>query len=302
VAELNRTSSGNPRGPGGGGRGPGRNPRRSRPSTSPESDAASGGAEPGKELSDKVVFINRSAKVVKGGRRFSFSALVVAGDKQGRVGIGLGKAVEVSEAIRKGTEMAKQQMVPVCLKDATIPHEILCHYGGAKVMLRPASPGTGIIAGKTVRAIVECAGIKDILTKSLGSNNPSNVVKATLAGLQLLRLREDIYRGRGIEIKKKPAPQPAPVPVPPVSNLKSDIPNPPGAPKLQQSITPVVTPAAESAIRNPQSSQGSTESRPTVQGNPQSALQHPNTPLAVPAAPAAPVSQPPPAAQPPPTI
>jgi len=212
VAELNRTSSGNPRGPGGGGRGPGRNPRRSRPSTTPEADAAAGGGEPGKELSDKVVFINRSAKVVKGGRRFSFSALVVAGDKQGRVGIGLGKAVEVSEAIRKGTEMAKQQMVPVSLKDATIPHEILCHYGGAKVMLRPASPGTGIIAGKTVRAIVECAGIKDILTKSLGSNNPSNVVKATMAGLQRLRLHEDIYRARGLEVKPR---VPAAVPVAP---------------------------------------------------------------------------------------
>jgi small subunit ribosomal protein S5 len=239
-------------------------------------------------LSDKVVFINRSAKVVKGGRRFSFSALVVAGDKQGRVGIGLGKAVEVSEAIRKGTEMAKQQMVPVSLKDATIPHEILCHYGGAKVMLRPASPGTGIIAGKTVRAIVECAGIKDILTKSLGSNNPSNVVKATLAGLQQLRLREDIYRDRGIEIKKKPAAQPAPAPVPPVANLKSAISNAPAAATLQQSITPAATPAAESAIRNPQS-----------------AIQPSNTPLAVPAVPAVPaahVSEPPPAAQPPPTI
>ena len=288
MAELNRTSSGNPRGPGGGGRGPGRNPRRSRPSTTPEADAAAGGGEPGKELSDKVVFINRSAKVVKGGRRFSFSALVVAGDKQGRVGIGLGKAVEVSEAIRKGTEMAKQQMVPVSLKDATIPHEILCHYGGAKVMLRPASPGTGIIAGKTVRAIVECAGIKDILTKSLGSNNPSNVVKATLAGLQQLRLREDIYRDRGIEIKKKPAAQPAPAPVPPVANLKSEIPNSPVAATLQHSNTPAATPAAESAIRNPQS-----------------AIQPSNTPLAVPAVPAVPaahVSEPPPAAQPPPTI
>jgi ribosomal protein S5 len=119
----------------------------------PESDASGGGVEGGKELSEKVVFINRSAKVVKGGRRFSFSALVVAGDKQGRVGIGLGKAVEVSEAIRKGGDMAKQQMVSVSLKDATIPHEVLCHYGGAKVMLRPASPGTGIIAGKTVRAV-----------------------------------------------------------------------------------------------------------------------------------------------------
>jgi small subunit ribosomal protein S5 len=201
VAELNKTSSGPSRG---GNRGPNRGPRRARPG-SPEGGGdpnAEGGAG-GKELSEKVVFINRSAKVVKGGRRFSFSALVVAGDKQGRVGIGLGKAVEVSEAIRKGGDMAKQQMVSISLKDATIPHEILCYYGGAKVMLRPASPGTGIIAGKTVRAVVESVGIKDILSKSLGSNNPSNVVKATLAGLQQLRLREDIYRDRGLEIKPR---------------------------------------------------------------------------------------------------
>ena len=246
MAELNKTSIGNPRGPGGGGRGPGRNPRRSRPSNAPETDTASGGAEGGKELSDKVVFINRSAKVVKGGRRFSFSALVVAGDKQGRVGIGLGKAVEVSEAIRKGTEMAKQQMVTVSIKDATIPHEILCHYGGAKVMLRPASPGTGIIAGKTVRAIVECAGIKDILSKSLGSNNPSNVVKATLAGLQQLRLREDIYRNRGIEIKKKPVAPPVPAPAPALNPNLNLNPNPSVAP-----VPPVSNPPAAPAAPIP---------------------------------------------------
>jgi small subunit ribosomal protein S5 len=180
-------------------------------------------------LSDKVVFINRSAKVVKGGRRFSFSALVVVGDKHGRIGLGLGKAVEVSEAIRKGTDMAKQRMITVALKDATIPHAVFCRHGGAKVMLRPASPGTGIIAGPKVRAVLEAAGIKDILSKSLGSNNPSNVVKATMEGLQRLRTREDIYRGRGMEIKPKkaaaivaptppagkvPAPTPAPAPAP----------------------------------------------------------------------------------------
>jgi len=246
VADLNKTSSGPARG--GGGRGPGRNPRRNR-ATTPEGDTAAAGGEGGKELSEKVVFINRSAKVVKGGRRFSFSALVVAGDKQGRVGIGLGKAVEVSEAIRKGGDMAKQQMVSVSIKDATIPHEILCRYGGAKVMLRPASPGTGIIAGKTVRAVVESAGIKDILTKSLGSNNPSNVVKATLAGLQQLRLREDIYRDRGIEIKKKPVVVPlapaAPAPVAP-----SATPAPQAAAPVAAAAVPVEILNPQSAIRN----------------------------------------------------
>jgi small subunit ribosomal protein S5 len=153
-------------------------------------------------LVEKVVFINRSAKVVKGGRRFNFSALVVVGDKRGKVGIGLGKAGEVADAIRRGGELARQHMVAVSLKDATIPHEVFSHYDGAKVLLRPASPGTGIIAGKTVRAVLESAGVRDILSKSLGSKNAANVVKATLKALQSLRLREDIYRSRGLEIRK----------------------------------------------------------------------------------------------------
>ena len=166
--------------------------------------------KPALELTEKVVFINRSAKVVKGGRRFSFSALIVVGDKQGRVGLGLGKATEVSEAIRKGGEVAKRQMVTVKLKGATIPHDVLSAHGGARVLLRPASPGTGLIAGKTVRAVLESSGVKDVLSKSLGSKNASNVAKATLAGLQQLRLRADIYRVRGIAMTNEPSSKPAP--------------------------------------------------------------------------------------------
>ena len=154
------------------------------------------------ELTEKVVFINRSAKVVKGGRRFNFSALVVVGNKRGSVGVGLGKAGEVADAIRRGGELARNQMVSVSLKEATIPHEIYSTYGGAKVLLRPASPGTGIIAGRTVRAVLEAAGVKNILSKSLGSKNAANVVKATLKALLSLRLREDIYASRGLEIKR----------------------------------------------------------------------------------------------------
>jgi small subunit ribosomal protein S5 len=196
--ETTKVTGGEPRV----GRGPGRG-RRSRPEPEPTFDEQSG-----QELTEKVVFINRSAKVVKGGRRFNFSALIVVGDKHGRVGVGLGKAGEVADAIRKGGEMARSQMVGVSLKDATIPHEVFSHYCGAKVLLRPASPGTGIIAGKTVRAVLESAGVKDVLTKSLGSKNAANVVKATLQGLLSLRLREDIYTGRGLEIKKVEAPKP----------------------------------------------------------------------------------------------
>jgi small subunit ribosomal protein S5 len=182
------------------GGGPGRGRRR------PEAEV-NYDAQSGEELVEKVVFINRSAKVVKGGRRFNFSALVVVGDKKGRVGVGLGKAGEVADAIRKGGEAARGNMVNVSLKDATIPHEVFYHYGGARVLLRPASPGTGIIAGKTVRSVLESAGIKDILTKSLGSKNAANVVKATLNALLSLRMREEIYKGRGLQIKKVETPK-----------------------------------------------------------------------------------------------
>jgi small subunit ribosomal protein S5 len=170
------------------------------------------GQEPGKELSEKVVYINRSAKVVKGGRRFSFSALVVTGDKHGRVGVGLGKAGEVADAIRKGGDVARTSMVTVALKGNTLPHEVLAEFCGARVLLRPASPGTGIIAGKTVRAVLESAGVKDVLTKSLGSKNAANVVKATLGALRRLRLKEEILKSRGLAVKEPP---PATAPVAP---------------------------------------------------------------------------------------
>lgn len=154
-------------------------------------------------LVDKVIFINRSSKVVKGGRRFGFSALVVAGDREGRVGLGLGKGGEVSESIRKGTDSAKARLVKVALVGSTIPHEVYSHYGGAKVLLRPASPGTGLICGKTVRAVVESAGVRDVLSKSLGSKNAANVAKATLQALRMLRTREQIYTARGLEVRSK---------------------------------------------------------------------------------------------------
>ncbi len=203
------------RGPRFGGR-PGRR-RRSEPAEGAE------GHDQEDKLSEKVVYINRSAKVVKGGRRFSFSALVVTGDRQGRVGFGLGKAGEVADAIRKGGDAARTSMVPIALKGPTLPHAVEATFCGAHVLLRPASPGTGIIAGKTVRAVLETVGIKDVLSKSLGSKNAANVVKATLTALRQLRLKEDIYKSRGLTIKTPvpptlPAATPAaasPAPAPP---------------------------------------------------------------------------------------
>jgi small subunit ribosomal protein S5 len=154
------------------------------------------------ELADRVVRVNRVAKVVKGGRKFSFSALIVVGDMNGRVGAGIGKAREVTEAIRKGMEVAKRNMITVPMVGTTIPHEVRLKLGSARIMLKPAAPGTGVISGGAMRAVIETAGIKDILTKSHGTNNPINTVRATLAALQQLRTVQQVAELRGKEVEQ----------------------------------------------------------------------------------------------------
>ena len=163
----------------------------------------------GPELFEKVIYINRSSKVVKGGRRFNFSALVIVGNREGKVGLGFGKAGEVASAIKKGSDNARAEMVSVSLRNDTIPHEVRSIYDGANILLKPACPGTGVIAGKVVRSVLDAAGVSNVLSKSLGSKNAANVAKATLQALRQLQLKKDIYAKRGMEVRTPAAPEAA---------------------------------------------------------------------------------------------